>query len=372
MPKEKKPNGYWNYEHCKEEALKYSSRREFQKNCQFAYQISCKNKWIDDWLPSTTGKKWFEENCIEEAKKYHSRSEFQKKNPSAYSIARSHGWLDKCPWLQDQRFKTIIEKIDSVYAYEFEELNSVYVGRTLMRQQKTRHNQHITDDDDTVAKFLSRYHVSLPPMKILEENLTIEEGARKEGDYVKQYREDGWFIINIAKTGGIGNIGKSKWTKEKCFGEAQQYKTWTEFRMGSPRAYYVSLWNNWNQDYLWLEQTQRPKGYWDYDRCFQEAKKYCMLIDLIKDNETLYRIALNNDWLKDYSWLKRQQKPRGYWTKERCFMEAKRYKTKKELEKNNGSVYVISRRNGWLKDYVWMEKKSSGHLNGQLEIPFPE
>ena len=55
-----------------------------------------------------------------------------------------------------------------------------------MRQQKTRHNQHITDDDDSVAKFLSRYQVSLPPMKILEENLTIEDGARKEGDYVKQ------------------------------------------------------------------------------------------------------------------------------------------------------------------------------------------
>lgn len=94
-----------------------------------------------------------------------------------------------------------------------------------MRQQKTRHYQHVTDDNDTVAQFLLRYNVSLPPMKVLEDNLTIEEVARMEGEYVKRYNEEGWFIINIAKTGGIGNIGKNKWSKEKCFNEAQKYKT---------------------------------------------------------------------------------------------------------------------------------------------------
>lgn len=46
-----KPNGYWNYEKCYQEALKYKSRNEFQKGCGSAYHAALKNKWLDVLFP---------------------------------------------------------------------------------------------------------------------------------------------------------------------------------------------------------------------------------------------------------------------------------------------------------------------------------
>lgn len=44
-----KPIGYWTYEHCKNEAGKYKSRRDFKLKCQYAYNISCRNGWLGDF-----------------------------------------------------------------------------------------------------------------------------------------------------------------------------------------------------------------------------------------------------------------------------------------------------------------------------------
>ena len=44
----KKPNGYWTYERCKEEALKYESRSDFKRKNNYAYISSRKNKWLDE------------------------------------------------------------------------------------------------------------------------------------------------------------------------------------------------------------------------------------------------------------------------------------------------------------------------------------
>jgi len=50
----KLPNGYWDYEKCKEESKKYTGRKEFQKGNSSAYNTSLKNNWLDDftWLIS--------------------------------------------------------------------------------------------------------------------------------------------------------------------------------------------------------------------------------------------------------------------------------------------------------------------------------
>lgn len=46
-----KPSGYWNYETCYQEALKYNSRWEFAKGCNSGYQVACKNGWLDIFFP---------------------------------------------------------------------------------------------------------------------------------------------------------------------------------------------------------------------------------------------------------------------------------------------------------------------------------
>lgn len=57
MKELERPKYYWNYNTCKEEALKYKKRWEFGKNCKRAYNHSLKNvneegiKWIDVFFP---------------------------------------------------------------------------------------------------------------------------------------------------------------------------------------------------------------------------------------------------------------------------------------------------------------------------------
>ena len=44
-----KPIGFWTYEKCKKEASMYGSRRQFKLNCQYAYKIALKSKWLDEF-----------------------------------------------------------------------------------------------------------------------------------------------------------------------------------------------------------------------------------------------------------------------------------------------------------------------------------
>ena len=69
----KKPNNYWDYDCCYQEALKYKSRGEFAKGCQSAYNRALKNGWIDNYTwfsESASKKKWDKQTCEEEARKY--------------------------------------------------------------------------------------------------------------------------------------------------------------------------------------------------------------------------------------------------------------------------------------------------------------
>jgi len=72
-----KPRNYWNYETCKEESLKYKTRKEFQKNKSGAHNISWKNKWLDEFFPiKNKNVKSIEEitQQIIEKEKKHSKS----------------------------------------------------------------------------------------------------------------------------------------------------------------------------------------------------------------------------------------------------------------------------------------------------------
>ena len=97
----RKQKGYWTYEHCKEEAIKYDRRVDFCDNCHTAYAVSLDNGWVDEWFGdkweslSSVKTKWDYESCKEEAKKHSTRSVFSKKANGAYDAARKNGWLDE-------------------------------------------------------------------------------------------------------------------------------------------------------------------------------------------------------------------------------------------------------------------------------------
>ena len=100
MTPRQKPSGYWTKERCQVESLKYQTRGEFQILSDSVYQISRRNKWLDDICShmeeiKKPNRYWTKEKCQEEASKYNTKSEYNKKSKSAYGSSWKNGWLDE-------------------------------------------------------------------------------------------------------------------------------------------------------------------------------------------------------------------------------------------------------------------------------------
>lgn len=400
-------NGYWTYERCYEEALKYNTKSEFTKKACGAKQIATKNGWIKDYtwfkppfrwsheLCTIEARKytkksdflkgdkgaykyaydhnllvtfdWFEEvkkpngywtkeRCEKESRKYTSKKDFLCGSPGAHNAAVSNGWLDDFFWLEDKRLDIIKDKIDSVYVYIFEETQTAYVGRTLMRRQEKRDKEHIFNlDSDNVARYAMKLNIPVPSMKILETGLTLEEGLDREDYWRKWYEEQGYTMLNKLATGigkgSLGAIGHGKWNKKACFKEARKYKSSHEFEEANGSAYAAACKNGWIKDYSWFIKHWSPK--WNKEACFIEAKKYTTRTEFQKGNASAYSKALREGWIDDYYWLhSRQTKPAGYWNNyEHCYEEAKKYKNRRGFQRGCVSGYLHALRNGWLDDF---------------------
>ena len=109
MDCDKKPSGYWTKERCQEEALKYNSKSELKKKRSRVYNISLKNKWLDEICFHMIELKkpnnyWTKERCQEEALKNNTRNEFKNMSRSAYSISLKNKWLDDvCSHMKKRR-----------------------------------------------------------------------------------------------------------------------------------------------------------------------------------------------------------------------------------------------------------------------------
>ena len=94
-------------------------------------------------------------------------------------------------------------------------IKCVYVGLT--HNIIERQNGRDCHNTDQVTK-----HINLtgyiPIRKQLTDYIDVEIASKLEGEYVEKYKNDGWNILNVAKTGGIGG-NTLIWIKEKVIEE---------------------------------------------------------------------------------------------------------------------------------------------------------
>lgn len=149
----------------------------------------------------------------------------------------------------------------------------------------------------------------------------------------------------------------SIWTREKCHKEAEKYRSRGEFQRECNKAYKAAYRKGWLEEYTWLKRPEVYNKKWSYDTCREEALKYTSISAFKENSGKAYYLSLKNKWIEDFNWLDRKKKTNGFWTREECYNEAKKYKTRTEFRKGSGSCYAKSRENGWLDDYVWMPKR---------------
>ena len=356
----------WNYQTCYEEAKKYKTKVEFQKGNSGAFRYAWEKGLLNtfDWFEEIKKPNgyWTKERCEEEARKYHTKGEFLKGCGAAHSAAVRNGWLDDFDWLIDQRMDIIKDKIDSVYVYIFEDSKAAYVGRTLIRRQKKRDREHIFNlENDNVARYAKKHHVQVPPMIIIESNLTLEEGLDREDFWRKWYEDHGYTMLNRLATGigkgSLGGISHGKWNRKTCFEEARKYHSASEFGKANGSAYDAARRNGWIKDYTWFDVLWEPK--WNKESCYKEAKKYKTRGAFQKGSGGAYKKALKMGWINEYDWMPScQHKPRDYWNNfDNCYEEAKKYPNRKGFQKGCQSAYNRALKNGWLDGFFPQSNK---------------
>ena len=145
------------------------------------------------------------ENIISEAKKYTSLKDFYTNSSSAYYASLKLGITNEFTWFDK---KTDLNKLqDCVYAYIFEDLKYVYVGRTLLERVKQRDKEHFSKNkNEPTYRFITKYNINKVPLKILESGISVKEGMEREKYWAEFYENHGYNLINIKKCGGVGSL----------------------------------------------------------------------------------------------------------------------------------------------------------------------
>lgn len=354
----------WTYQVCYELAKECNSRSSLRQKHEQAYRAALRNGWINNYTwfiklnhrPRPDRIKYTYEICRETALRYSTLRDFSKENPSMYTVAQRHGWIQDFCWLK-RSVNIFNGHNDNVYAYFFDDLHAVYIGRTI--SPASRHHSHSTDIKSTVFKFACRNLVDVPQMTILETDLSVQEGLEREDYYRNKFDEDGWYVINIAKTGtksgSLGGLGKGKLTRKFCYDVAKKYESLKDFRTLDASVYNCAVKKGWVADYTWLHKA-KANGYWTYEMCCEESKKYNTRNSFRRGSSSAYGAALKNGWIDDYTWL---VSIRTNWDYDTVREAAMKYTTLADFVRECGGAYHKAKANGWLADFDWLLVKDN-------------
>lgn len=301
--------------------------------------------------------KWTFEACKEEALKYTTKKDFIKYSASAYGVSCSKGWLKDIDGHLEQggnRFKR------HVYAYEFSD-KCVYVGLTYKISKRRRaHNKE-------GAVFEHMKNTNLNPLfrQLTERAVSPEQAVILEGESLSKYVREGWTALNIAKTGSLGG-DVVKWTFEKCLEKAKLYSTRTTFCRAEGSAYSACLRNKWLDEVCkHMSMIRKHGSYWNYERCKEEALKYTIKKDFNKNCPGGYDKACALGWINDIcSHMTVIKKPNDYYTYDVCKKIVENYTDFNKFRKENTVAYSKILLNSWgdtLYKNLYFSKKTMGY-----------
>ena len=410
-----KPAGYWSKERCYETAQQYTTRAEFLQNDASAYRIAQRNGWLEDvcghmhrlvrevgyWTKprlATIAKKystrndfhlhddsayraaqarglldeicghmeyqvlprnyWTKERIIEEAKKYSTRGEFQKGAGGAWGRAQVEGWLDEvCVHMETVDHGWL----HCIYAITNQRLNKAYIGLTRqafdVRMEQHRSSGNTTNSSTIIGESDTQYEQLTPYA------YTVNDIGDKENELIDRYVSAGWEVLNSQKQ--IGKVGtQTRWNYQRCSEEADKYRTRTEFRRQSPKAYNAAKRHGYLDELcVHMIEERKPNGYWTKERCLEEALKFETRQEF--NNTPAYQASIRNGWFDDvmqhFPVIRRTIES---WTKEECTEEALRYTKRSDFSAGSHGAYTASKYKGWLDDIcVHMDNESKPQWN---------
>lgn len=303
---------------------------------------------------------------MEAASQCSTRSEFKSKYPTARKHAIANGWMDEIitTYFPEKASSGKQNRVYTVYAYEFSEENSVYVGLTFnLEFRKKKHETSITDE---LAVFCKKNAISLPEIKIIEDNIT-SNAIKKHCEYYEQYLLAGWNILSRDPVENIPNFVII--TRERAYDAAKQCTSLSDFRSCFYVEYRHAKKNNWESDYTWFKRPvvkiDRAPKLWDKEHTTEEAKKYKTVSEFARNCDAGYRNAKKYGWIEEYTWF---EKKVTNWTKEMVIEISKKYTTLNDFRNNEPRAYGAAKKNKWLTELTWLQRKETLTKEKAFEI----
>lgn len=160
------------------------------------------------------------------------------------------------------------------------------------------------------------------------------------------------------------------WNYENCYNEARKYKSLKEFSDHCDPAYRVALKKGWLDDYDWFISKIK----WNYQTCMEESKKYSTHSEFATKCSGAYHVACKNKWIDEYTWLPSDGRQLRYktskWNYESCYEEARKFKTRGEFARLSGSAYNKARKHKWLDDYIWLKDERLDLAEGKIDLVY--
>lgn len=100
--------------------------------------------------------------------------------------------------------------------------------------------------------------------------------------------------------------------------------------------------------------NNKPSGYWTKEKCIEDALKYKDRSKWEKAKGSSHSISKRRNWYEEcVAHMPLLNKPTGYWNiKENVLAEAKKYEYKEDWKKNSSGSNSSARRKGWYDECV--------------------
>jgi predicted GIY-YIG superfamily endonuclease len=139
------------------------------------------------------------------------------------------------------------------------------------------------------------------------------------------------------------------WNKERCQNEALKYNSKKEFQLNSGSSYSTAHKHNWINDICrHMIRPTSEKKIWTKDNCRVEALKYLSRTDFMRGSMGAYLAATRNKYLDEV--CQHMVLLRKHWTKELCRIESLKFKNKQEFRRKQSGAYNYAHKNRFLNE----------------------
>lgn len=269
---------HYTNEELAEIAKRYKTHKDFNKNDHSAL-ITIRVRGLYDQLCGHLkfghSRRRSDEQLAEIAAEYDNLQEFMKKEQGAYKSIRIRGLSDKLCGHMKRSGNLAMRKI---YVFTFSD-GYAYVGLT--DNVERRYGEHLsgTKKDSAVTKHIKETGATFE-FKELTDFLDKDVASKAECDYIKQYADKGWKMLNIASGGCIGGVS-TFYTDKYIKGVIAKYKYYEDLRIEEHNLLSYLKRNKLFDRYCsHMKHKKRERVRWTLERAIEAAKECKNVTDL--------------------------------------------------------------------------------------------